>query len=269
MMSSFAKTLNAYYAGYAYEAAQHLRPTVRSTPPETRFVLFARGRSGTTLLLSMLNAHPAVEADGEILRRRALCPLRLVKQCEAQTQASVYGFKLLSYQLRSLQTHLPDRRAFLEALVEQGYRVLYLRRQNLLRHALSGLYAEHRRRWHQTETDAADRPAIRVRRDDLFRWLDGSAQLRRFEQEAIGGLPHLSLTYEEHLEDPACHADTLRRVTEWLNLDPIAPDTSLCKTTPRRLSELATNPDDVRRWVAASPYAHFLKATRLDVPNWE
>jgi len=183
MMSSFAKTLNAYYAGYAYEAAQHLRPTVRSTPPETRFVLFARGRSGTTLLLSMLNAHPAVEADGEILRRRALCPLQLVKQCEAQTQASVYGFKLLSYQLRSLQTHLPDRRAFLEALVEQGYRVLYLRRQNLLRHALSGLYAEHRRRWHQTETDAADRPAIRVRRDDLFRWLDGSAQLRRFEQE--------------------------------------------------------------------------------------
>jgi LPS sulfotransferase NodH len=259
-LHALVKTVNAFYAGYAYEAAQHLRPAVRRAPPKTRFVLFARGRSGTTLLLSMLNAHPAIEADGEILRRRALCPLRLVKQCEAQTQASVYGFKLLSYQLRSLQTHLSDRRAFLEALVEQGYRVLYLRRRNLLRHALSGLYAEHRRRWHQTETDAADRPAIRVRRDDLFRWLDGSAQLRRFEQEAIGGLPHLSLTYEEHLEDPARHADTLRRVTDRLNLDPIAPDTSLRKTTPRRLSDLATNPDDVRRWVAASPYARFLSA---------
>jgi len=258
MMPSLARTLNAYYAGYAYEAAQHLRPTVRSTPPETRFVLFARGRSGTTLLLSMLNAHPAVEADGEILRRRVLRPLRMVKQCKAQTQAPVYGFKLLSYQLRSLQTHLSDRRAFLEALGERGYRVLYLRRRNLLRHALSGLYAEHRRRWHQTDTDATDRPAIRVRRDDLFRWLDGSAQLRRFEQEVLDGLPHLSLTYEEHLEDPARHADTLRRVTGRLDLAPIAPDTSLRKTTPRRLSDLATNPDDVRRWVAASPYARFL-----------
>ncbi|MEF8817619.1 MAG: Nodulation protein H [Salinibacter sp.] len=259
-LHGFAKTVNVFYAGYAYEAAQHLRPTVRSTPPETRFVLFARGRSGTTLLLSMLNAHPAVEADGEILRRRALRPLRLVKQCKAQTQAPVYGFKLLSYQLRSLQTHLSDRRAFLEALVEQGYRVLYLRRRNLLRHALSGLYAEHRRRWHQTDTDATDRPAIRVRRDDLFRWLDGSAQLRRFEQEVLDGLPHLSLTYEEHLEDPARHADTLHRTTDRLDLDPIAPDTSLRKTTPRRLSDLATNPDDVRRWVAASPYARFLSA---------
>jgi LPS sulfotransferase NodH len=260
MMPSLAKTLNAYYAGYAYEAAQHLRPTVRSTPPETRFVLFARGRSGTTLLLSMLNAHPAVEADGEILRRRVLCPLRLVKQYEAQTQSPVYGFKLLSYQLRSLQSHLSDRRAFLESLVERGHRVLYLRRRNLLRHALSGLYAEHRRRWHQTATGAAARPAIRVHRDDLFRWLDGSAQLRRFEQEVLDGLPHLSLTYEEHLEDPTRHADTLRRVTGQLDLAPIAPDTSLRKTTPRRLSDLATNPDAVRRWVAASPYARFLSA---------
>jgi LPS sulfotransferase NodH len=262
MRSSLVRTLNAYYAGYAYEAAQYVRPTVRPDSCRDRFVLFARGRSGTTLLLSMLNAHPAVEADGEILRRRALRPLGLVARCEAQTQAPVYGFKLLSYQLRSLQTHLPDRRAFLAALVERGYRVLYLRRENLLRHALSGLYAEHRRRWHQTETDAADRPAIQVRRDDLFRWLDGSAQLRRFEREVLDGLPHLSLTYEEHLEDPARHADTLRRVTDRLDLDPIAPDTSLRKTTPRRLSDLATNADDVRRWVAASPYARFLS----DVP---
>lgn len=260
MMPSFAKTLNAYYAGYAYEAAQHLRPRVRDAPPETRFVLFARGRSGTTLLLSMLNQHPRVEGDGEILRRRACRPHALIEQRLGQTQAPVYGFKLLSYQLRSLQTHLPDRRAFLEALVERGYRVLYLRRQNLLRHALSGLYAEHRNRWHQTDTDAADRPTIRVCRDDLFRWLDGSAQLRDFEQEVLDGLPYLSLTYEEHLEGSESHTDTLRRVAGWLDLAPIVPNTSLRKTTPRRLSDLATNPDDVRDWVAASPYARFLSA---------
>jgi Stf0 sulphotransferase. len=259
-LRALAKTANAYYAGYAYEAAQHLRPRERTAPPETRFVLFARGRSGTTLLLSMLNQHPDVESDGEILRRRAWRPHALVEQRLGQTQAPVYGFKLLSYQLHDLQTHLPDRRAFLKALMERGYRVLYLRRQNLLRHALSGLYAEHRRRWHQTDTDTAARPTIRVRRDDLFRWLDGSAQLRHFEQEILNGLPHLSLTYEEHLEDPARHADTLRRVTDRLDLDPVTPDTSLRKTTPRRLSDLATNPDDIRRWVAASPYARFLSA---------
>lgn len=259
-LQALAESANAFYAGYAYEAAQYLRPTVRSAPPDTRFVLFARGRSGTTLLLSMLDAHPEIEADGEILRRRAWRPNALIEQRVGQTRAPVYGFKLLSYQLRSLQTHLPDRRAFLETLVEQGYRVLYLRRQNLLRHALSGLYAEHRRRWHQTDTDAPARPTIRVRREDLFRWLDGSARLRRFEHEVLDGLPHLSLTYEDDLEDPARHSETLRRVTGRLDLAPIAPDTALCKTTPRRLSDLATNPDEVHHWVAASPYARFLSA---------
>lgn len=75
------------------------------------FVVFGMGRSGSTLLASLLNAHPSIHCDGEILspvywhRRRR--PLRLpmlryplfyirYRQLVAQYRhgASVYGFKL-------------------------------------------------------------------------------------------------------------------------------------------------------------------------------
>ena len=254
------KTVNAYYLGYAYELAQHLRPARRREAPDGRFVLFARGRSGTTLLLSLLDRHPAVACDGEILRRRAWHPQELIKAHEALTAQPVYGFKLLSYQLRSLQTHRPNRRAMLEELVDNGFQVIYLRRRNLLRHALSGLYAEHRRHWHQT-TAAASHERFSIDRSDLFRWLDGSTQLARFEQRMLEALPHLALTYEDDLEDAAVHARTLRRVTGWLGLDPIDPQTTLQRTTPRRLDAFVDNAAEMRRWVAASPYARFLPST--------
>lgn len=259
-LRSLYKTVNAYYLGYAYELAQHLRPAPRQAAPERRFVLFARGRSGTTLLLSLLDRHPAAACDGEILRRRARHPRGLIEAREALTTPPVYGFKLLSYQLRSLQTHWPNRRALLEGLVNDGFRVIYLRRRNLLRHALSGLYAEHRRRWHQT-SEAASHERFSIDRSDLFRWLDGSTQLARFEQRMLEALPHLALTYEDDLEDAAVHARTLHRVTGWLGLDPIDPQTTLQRTTPRRLDAFVDNAAEVRRWVAASPYARFLPST--------
>jgi hypothetical protein len=251
------KSLNAYYAGYAVEAAEHLRPVPAPSSPEGRFVLFARGRSGTTLLLSLLSRHPQVACDGEILRRRVFSPRALIRRRAQRARRSVYGFKLLSYQLRSLQTHV-RRRRFLEGLVDDGYRLLYLRRRNLLRHALSGLYAEHRRQWHQRSSAASGSEKMTIRRRDLFRWMDGSRRLRRFESRLLQGLPHLSLTYEDDLEDPRLHARTLRRATDWLGLGAISPDTDLERTTPRRLEAFVRNADAVRGWVSRSSYASHL-----------
>ena len=251
------KHLGTFYGGYLYEAAQHLRPTRRTRPPEKRFVIFARGRSGTTLLVSLLNRHPLISCDNEILRRRAARPLRLIRRRMALTETPIYGFKLLSYQLQSVQTHLADKRAVLERLVEEGHHIIYVKRRNLLRHALSNLYARHRKQWHQTDADAS---ALRMRLDpdDLLHWLNGSAQLEQFEREMLDGLPHVALAYEDDLRDARHHGATLRRITTRLGLPPVAPNTSLRKTTPRRLRDIVTNPDAVRDTIADTPYVHYL-----------
>lgn len=251
------KTLNTFYGGYLYEISQHLRPVRRTRTPEQRFVIFARGRSGTTLLVDLLNRHPAINSDNEILRRRVWSPHRLIRQRTALTNTPVYGFKLLSYQLQSVQTHVAGKRAFLDRLVDEGYHVIYVKRRNLLRHALSNLYARYRKQWHQTGPEAPA-PRMPLAPDVLLHWLNGSAQLAQFEQEMLDGLPHLAFTYEDDLRDATCHLATVRRITDRLGVPPVMPETALCKTTPQRLEDIVTNPDGVRDALCGTPYEPYL-----------
>ena len=40
-----------------------------ATHPEKKFIIFAQGRSGSTLLVSLMNCHKEIFCDGEILNR--------------------------------------------------------------------------------------------------------------------------------------------------------------------------------------------------------
>jgi LPS sulfotransferase NodH len=141
--------------------------------------------------------------------------------------------------------------------VDDGCHIVYVKRTNLLRHALSNLYARHRSQWHQTDPDAPA-PRMRLNPDTLLHWLNGSAQLERFERELLDGLPHLAFTYEDDLQDAARHADTVRRITDRLGLPPVAPKTALRKTTPRCLEDIVTDPSVVRNAIQGTPYASHL-----------
>jgi hypothetical protein len=253
------KALNQFAAGYPYEVYHRLR-SVGGSPPDTQFVLFARGRSGTTLFLSLLSSHPSITCGGEVLRRRVVAPGPLLQARAAQSPTSVYGCSLLSYQLQSIQTHLDRPKRLLEDLVDRGVTLFYLQRRNVLRHALSGLYAEHRRTWHDTGTSSSPPQRMRATRNDLFRWLDGSAQLRSFESSMLAGLPHESFTYEDDLQCADRHAHTAARAFTALGCAPVSPTTHLRRTTPRALEDFLTNAEQVRDWVRNSPYRPYLDA---------
>lgn len=47
--------------------------------PSVRFVIFAQGRTGSTLLTSTLDTHPQVACHDEILQLTLAMPLRLVE----------------------------------------------------------------------------------------------------------------------------------------------------------------------------------------------
>ena len=67
------------FVGYAEEAilSFHFLLTSSRKPP-TKFVIFGRGRSGSTLLVSLLNSNPDIHCDGEILSRKKLFPEKVI-----------------------------------------------------------------------------------------------------------------------------------------------------------------------------------------------
>lgn len=227
--------------------------------PEPRFILFGRGRSGTTALLSMLDDVPALQCEGEILHNYVPYPYRHVLGRCVWAGGPGYGCKILSYQVRDVQTalHRPD--ALIRTLwEEEGFQILYLRRTNLLRHALSNIRAR-REQFHQKRDDAAaEAQALHVDPDAVMKWMRSSETLGTYEERLLDGVPHLSLTYEEHIRDPGDHQQTVDEICAYLGVESAPIESSYRKIAPLSLREGIDNYEAVARRLHGTSYERYL-----------
>ncbi len=193
---------NSYWKGYATEAWQHLSaPFVRKNPPETKFVIFTGGRTGSSLLRSLLNSHPEIHCEGEILKGRMWAPLQFIKKRSLQSRARVYGFKLLSYQLRDVQSSIKNKREFLKALADDGYKIIYLERKDKHRQSLSVAHAMHTDYWHDTGGNNQKKPEAVLPSDLIAALKKEIERLTAFEKDLLEGLDYLPIQYERDLSD--------------------------------------------------------------------
>lgn len=174
----------------------------------------------------------------------------------ANASASVYGCKILSYQLSQVQP-LWQRTIFVRHLYDHGFRVIYLRRRDLLRHALSNLRAREFG-FHARTSETVPSAPIVVDPQALMQWLHGSASLAAFEAESLQTVPHLSLTYEDHLADDSHHQMTANTVCDFLGLAPAVVASSYRKLSPVALREAIANYDQVAQALQGTPFAVFL-----------
>lgn len=220
-----------------------------------RFVIFAQGRTGTWLLYDLLNAHPQITCDKEILQPRRLAPDAFV-EAASHRRSPVYGFHVQIRQLLESQRLEPG--AFLARLHGRGWRIIYLRRRNFLRQSVSTLIANQRQLWHTT--DPAQRPGRTVvDLDALMAWLDRRQDYQNRERAALQGLPHLPLVYEDDLLDAQQHQPALDRVFDFLGVDAIPVAARLQRLGSDRLADAVENYAELVARVAASPYREFLE----------
>jgi LPS sulfotransferase NodH len=227
--------------------------------PDPRFVLFGRGRSGTTALVSMLDDVPGLRCDGEVLHNAVPFPHRHVLGRCAWADTEGYGCKILSYQIQSVQSPRAPRTDFLRILHEEhGFQLLYLRRTNLLRHALSNIRAR-KEGFHQKKSDPnSERPPIHVDPDTVVQWMRESEALSDYERELLEGLPYLSLTYEDHIRNPNAHQATVDTICEFLGIPSAPVESSYRKVAPPSLEEGVANYDDLVRRLKGTKYTDYL-----------
>lgn len=228
-----------------------------------RFILFGRGRSGTTTLVSLLNSHPQIVCEGEILALPVFFPRQHVLARCANSGAAVYGCKILSYQVSQVQP-IKERQQFISDLSRLGFQIIYLKRRNLLQHALSNMRAR-QFGFHSKTSElapgagSAGAPAaITVDPDELLRWMQGSAHLERFESEALQDVPHLPLVYEDHLADASSHEATAASAFDFLGLDHVPVSTEYRKLSPASLRDSVANYDELVQALHGTPFAPYL-----------
>ncbi len=181
------------------EAAAYLAPFRGRQLPPVRIVLFAQGRTGSTLFGELIGGHPDVCWLAEILGRRVRWPLRWVEGHARLSGGDAVGFQVKIYQLTHIQL-IRDPGAFLRGLHGSGWSVLYLWRRNLVRQALSNFAAKQRGSFHERGGPASLVPVrvdtVRLLRE--CRWRDYQYQR---ELEVLRDIPHESFCYESDLLD--------------------------------------------------------------------
>jgi LPS sulfotransferase NodH len=226
--------------------------------PQARFVIVTPGRAGSELLTDLLNSHPDIVCEAEILRERMLWPERFVAGRSTKAGlagARAFGLKIhcghFGYQV------LRERPDYLRELSESGVRLIFLRRDNLLAQAISSTVAR-RTRWHWRGADRPEFTALGVDPVEVLMMAYLFEESDQFLQAALDGLPHLTLTYEQDLLDASAQQATVDRICRHLGL-PSAPTSSdHVRFTPKRLSDTVANFDAVAAVVAPTRFGRFL-----------
>jgi hypothetical protein len=232
-----------------------------------RFLIFAQGRTGSTLLVELLDSHPRVTCDGEIFSPNTYGRIRdLDRHLRGSVNMAVatgdtYGFKVKPYQLTH---HGADPRAFLQRRTDEGWAIIHLVRSNYVRHALSTSMRE-QRGLIKVHVGSAAEALEQTRRFhiDPVRLVHSARGRREFfleECRALDDIPHLTVEYERDLFPPDAHQATADRVFASLGLPSSPVSTRLARLNPGDLSAKIANFDEVVAAVDRSEFAGMLTA---------
>jgi hypothetical protein len=247
------------YTGFAREAFLYITYPFRSKHnPTTKFLIFTIGRSGSSLLVDLLNSHPEIHCDNELLERKLIFPKRYIKYRETVAMRDVYGFKLNTYHFDVQKIKSPI--SFVSELHATGYKIISLKRRNLLRQSISHLYALHRYKFHQRKSRGEQKHMrMQIDIEKLGRDLNFFSDHNEIEDNILTYFPYYRIYYEDDLQDEKCHQSTVDRITDYLEISKFNVCTDYTKTTPTNLSSIIDNLDDVFDFVRKTEYAKYLE----------
>ena len=233
---------------------------VRHGLPNTKFVVLAQGRSGSTLLAHLLNNHPGIFCDGEIFMRRTygriLFPyFHIVNHSKSAyvRGKSAYGFKMKIYQF-FIDQRIRGYGELIHKLNEEGWKFIHLRRLNVLKQCLSNQVYEAHGFSSTRDSDRLKGIRINVDCDRLLKSMRFRIWCNKLEDKALRDCPHLSITYEEDLLDNARHQRTADKIFEYLEVPTVSVESNLKKIASDHLADNIINYDEFREIVRNSEF---------------
>jgi LPS sulfotransferase NodH len=237
------------------EARVWTKSLLRHDAPKP-FVIYGRPRSGTTLLVHLLDQIPGVRCDGELLHDLLLSPSGFLRRLplRAGTGVRAYGVKVLSYQLMEVQ-RVRRPLAFFDRLGRNGYDVIHLTRNSsdqtlsLMKAQESGLY------FTDKGTGARTLRLDPGRFLDLLRW---NERMLDYERTVISHLEHYELCYDRDLKDPSRHQQTVDALCARLGVPSADVSVTMRRTGGERGFQKVENMDELAARIRDSDLAHLL-----------
>ena len=209
------------------------------------FVVFGQGRTGSTHLCSLLDSHPDVGCEREILKDKVDNVFRFLLEKERASPFHLaWGFKVKPYQLT--WTHNMAPRYFLETVHSFGWRIIHLHRRDRFRHALSKIVLDIRAGMglgSQAKEEGQFIPPIYVDPVELFRRMYEREAILSQELQDLADIPHLSIAHEDMVENPQREALI---AFEYLGLPAHHATSPYKKVTPKNWEEQVLNSFEIK-----------------------
>jgi LPS sulfotransferase NodH len=219
-----------------------------------RFVIGARARSGSNLLVSLLDSHPNIEAHGELFRELAgdSAAARLDRLFVARPRRTLaVGFKAFYYH----PTDVPDSDLWDRLAAMTDLTVVHLTRTNVLRTLTSRKLAGRTNEWIRRGLSRGNEPpTVHFDVDELRAALAENAHWEGACRHRFAGRI-VEITYEDLVADDSAVAPVL----EALGVERRPLQTSLVRQHPQPLSELIENYEDLANAFAGTRWSGFFE----------
>jgi len=254
------RRIDKIFAGYASEFYINcMYPFSNKQAPKIKFIIFTYQRTGSTLLVDLLNSHPLIKCEGELLLNRMHNPKVYINHRSQLSSAEAYGFKLqishLDYQ------RINDHENFVTKIFNDGYKIIKLTRSDLFRTALSLQYAIDIQRFH-FKNHIADHhlPIISIRPEELIKSLEWIHSQRNTLDKITKNLPHMALRYEDTLYDNTLHQKTIDSICNYLELPTAKVGSELIKATSDNMFEYISNKNEIIEYLNKTEYKYFTES---------
>ena len=233
--------------------------------PEKKFLIYTKGRTGSTVLTDLLNSHPEMFCDYEIFNientgTAVRFPMLYINSCSkraALNKKSVYGFKVKIEQLKN-EHKIKNIENFLQNLADKDWKIIYLKRTNILNHTLSGIISNHSKIFHLRNGNDFKHEKFNVDCRHLLDVMNYFDELDSQEEESLKNIPHLNIGYESELLDNSSHQSTADKVFAFIGIESFPVNTNLKKILPENLKEIILNYDEMYKFISDTKFSKFL-----------
>lgn len=246
------------------EVFAYLLASFPQRPNCGRTLIFGQGRSGSTLLESLLSSTGHFVSQGEVFGakgRKILWPENYLRGQSSRWPDKNFLCHIKPHHLSRRQRPV-EPQLFLQRLSDDGWSIIFIRRVDRLRQALSYVVAEVRGEYHKRD-DRPEKIAVHVNRKRLEELLERAAVNEQEEQQALEGLNYHEVVYERDLEIAAKHQQTINGVLDFLELRRRPAATSLRKVVSQPLRDVVLNYDEFAGWVTEMGLQGSLPESRM------
>jgi LPS sulfotransferase NodH len=245
----------------AQEFASYLDKFLKPIPSgQVRVLIFGQGRTGSTLLESLLASTGHFQRSGELLnvsKGEIFFPDAYVRGMSKKKSDANFLFHLKIYHLTRDRRRPVDPSRFLTSLDKDGWKVLYLRRRNTVRHQLSNAVRETRGRPHKFD-DEHERYRILIDCESFVEKVSERLSFEQAERIALEDIDFCEVVYEDDLENASMHQSTIDRILDFVSLERRPVTTNHRKVNTQDLNDLIINYDEFVQCLVKSDLDRFL-----------